>query len=169
MAIRKVLMLGNPLLRKESGIVEDFGSTTKVIIDDLKDTLLHLQNVKHTSRAIAASQIGILKRMIYINIPARAFTMINPVISFKSSETIEVWDSCFSFDIAFFVKVQRYKSIRVDYLDEHGSRHSEIYNDDLSELFQHEIDHLHGILATDYLKNNQDLIMREEWEKFGRM
>ena len=76
-----------------------------------------------------------------------------------------MWDSCYSFDVAFFVKIKRHKKIKVEYQDEHGRFISEEFVDDLSELFQHEIDHLDGILATDYLKDNKNIILRDEWEK----
>ena len=76
-----------------------------------------------------------------------------------------VWDSCFSFDVAFFVKIKRFKSIKVKYQNEIGESMEEMFSDDLSELLQHEIDHLHGVLATDYLDNNKDIVLRTEWEK----
>ena len=62
-------------------------------------------------------------------------------------------------------KIKRHKKIIVEYKDENGIFKKEEFEGDLSELFQHEIDHLDGILATDYLKNNKDIILREEWEK----
>ncbi len=67
--------------------------------------------------------------------------------------------------MAFFVKIERHQSVKVKFYDEEGNKYEEIFKDDLSELLQHEIDHLYGILATDHLKNNQDIMMREEWEK----
>ena len=91
--------------------------------------------------------------------------MINPRIITQSDTLIEVWDSCFSFKLAFFVKVKRHKTISVDYQDESGQQHNEVFEDDLSELFQHEIDHLYGKLAVDYLENKEDIIMREEFKK----
>ncbi len=77
----------------------------------------------------------------------------------------DVWDSCYSFDVAFFVNIARHKSIKVKYQDEKGKEKTKQFNDDLSELFQHEIDHLYGKLATDYLVDNKKIIMRDEWER----
>jgi peptide deformylase len=96
-----------------------------------------------------------------------SIVMINPHIIRKSEETFEVWDSCFSADLAFFGKTIRHKAITVEYVDENRDRAREDFADDLSELFQHEIDHLDGILFTDRIIDNQ-IIMRSEWERLYR-
>ena len=90
--------------------------------------------------------------------------MINPQITNKSEETFEVWDSCFSAAVAFFGKTIRHKAITVEYVDENQGRIQKNLKDDLSELFQHEIDHVKGILFTDRIIDNQ-IIMRIEWER----
>jgi peptide deformylase len=90
--------------------------------------------------------------------------MINPRIVKKSPDTFEVWDSCFSADLAFFGKTLRHRAISVEYTNESGEQIRENFTDDMSELFQHEIDHLEGILFTDRIIDNQ-IIMRSEWEK----
>lgn len=131
----------------------------------MKDTLVDFQKRKRIGRAIVAPQIGVLKKAIYINLPERSFVMINPEIVWESNNKFAVWDSCFSFDVAFFVKTIRCKSIKVRFQDEKGKLAKEIFTDDLSELLQHEIDHLYGILAIDHLKSNRNIILREEWEK----
>lgn len=165
MAVKEILLIGNPILRVESEKVKEFNAGLKNIITDLKDTLIDFQNRKKIGRAIAAPQIGILKKVIYLNLHQRSFALVNPEILQKSDETFDVWDSCFSFDVAFFVKTERFKTITVKYQNEKGELIEEVFHDDLSELLQHEIDHLYGILATDHLKRNTDIIMRAEWEK----
>lgn len=165
MAIKDVLMIGNPVLRELSDDVSDFDVEPVEIIRDLSDTLADLQVRKNIGRALAAPQIGYLKNVIHFRLPDRIFNMINPEIVWKSDETFKCWDSCFSLDAAFFVEVERYKSIRVDFLDENGEKHSEEFHDDLSELMQHEIDHLHGVLCTDRLDDVKRIMMRSEWEK----
>lgn len=165
MAIKNVLKLGNPMLRAESKKINSFGEDTKIIIDDLKDTLLSLQEEKNIGRALAAPQIGYLKKVIFANLPEREIVLINPKIKWKSDEKFMVWDSCFSFDIAFFVKISRHKKIELSYQNEEGEEITKTFEGDLAELFQHEIDHLSGILATDHLEDNKNIIMREEWEK----
>ncbi|MBI4453402.1 peptide deformylase, partial [Candidatus Woesearchaeota archaeon] len=151
MAIKLVLMIGNQKLRKKSAQVTNFDNVSKVdkqfktILIDLKDTLTHLQKTKKIGRALAAPQIGYLKKIIFMQTLEKTFYMINPVITWKSNEMFEVWDSCFSFGVYFFVKIKRHKKIIVEYKDENGTFKKEEFEDDLSELFQHEIDHLDGI------------------------
>ncbi|HAF27939.1 MAG TPA: formylmethionine deformylase [Bacteroidales bacterium] len=163
--IKEILLIGNPVLREKSKSVNSFNEELYSLIHDLKDTLIDFQKRKEIGRGIAAPQIGVLKKVIYLNLPDRSFVLVNPEITWKSNEMFEVWDSCFSFDVAFFVKTQRYKSIKVNYQNEKGISFEETFGNDLSELLQHEIDHLHGILATDHLKSNKDIILRAEWEK----
>lgn len=168
MPVKEILLLGNPLLREKSKDVVDFDSQLNTIIDDLRDTLIDFQKRKKIGRGIAAPQIGILKKIIYIHLSNRSFALINPEVIEKSTETFEVWDSCFSFNVAFFVLTKRYTSITVKYQNQKGEILTEKFSDNLSELVQHEIDHLHGILATDYLVEKNQIIMRKEWEKIKK-
>ena len=165
MPVKEVLMLGNPLLRELSSDVADFESELPAGLEDLKDTLTYLQKSKNIGRAIAAPQIGWMKKVVYAQLPERTVIMVNPEVVWKSEEMFEVWDSCFSFDVAFFVKIRSNRKSRVEYRDETGSPRSQEFADDLSELFQHEIDHLYGVLATDHLEDPRQILMRAEWEK----
>ncbi len=90
--------------------------------------------------------------------------MINPKIRGTSTEMFLVWDSCFCFELAFFVEVERFQKIIVEYQDIKGVREVIEAEDALAELFQHEIDHLHGVLAIDRMTSTQRICMREEWE-----
>jgi len=164
-AVKEILLIGNPDLRKLSEDVTEFNDDLINIVTDLKDTLIDFQSRKLIGRGIAAPQIGIFKKVIYIKFLEQSFTLINPEIIWKSRDTYDVWDSCFSFDVAFFVKTRRHKAIKVKYQTEDGYTEEKEFKNDLSELLQHEIDHLHGILATDRLLSNKEIILREEWEK----
>ncbi|SRR6056297_1146515 len=165
MAVKKVLKMGNPILRKKSEEIKEFDKDLEEIVEDLKDTLIKLQQKKKTGRALAAPQIDYLKKVVYANLPDEEIIMVNPEITWKSSEMFYVWDSCFSMDIAFFVKILRHKKIRVNYTTPEGENIEREFTDNMSELFQHEIDHLYGIMATDHLKDNKNIIMRSEYEK----
>lgn len=165
MPVKEILLIGNPVLREKSEDVHEFNTELINNINDLKDTLIDFQKRKNIGRAIAAPQIGILQKIIYWKLPHRSNAFVNPEIVWKSDETFDVWDSCFSFDVAFFVKTTRHKSIKVRYQNEQGASVEEQFSGDLSELLQHEIDHLHGVLATDRQITKQDIILREEWEK----
>ena len=168
MTIENVLLIGNPRLREAASDVTDFNLELKEIIQDLKDTLTHLQRIKTIGRGLAAPQIGHKKKVILFQLPDRSFVMVNPKIVWKSEEKFLVWDSCFCFDVAFFVEIERHKTIKVEYQDENGNAKTEEFSEDLSELVKHEVDHLYGILATDHLKNVKKIMMREEWEKMNK-
>lgn len=166
MAVKKIYKIGSEMLRKKSKEVNNFeNDSLKTIAKDLKDTLFDFQKRHNLGRAIAAPQIGCLKKVIYYNKNNEEILMVNPEIIEKSKDEFEVWDSCFSFDAAFFVKIKRAKNIKVKYQDIEGNYITKEFKDDLSELFQHEIDHLYGILATDCLEDNKNIILREVWEE----
>lgn len=158
-------MIGNPKLREQSVEISDFGENLQEIIQDLRDTLTHLQKTKKIGRALAAPQINYMKNVIYYGLPKNPFIMVNPKITWKSDGKFWVWDSCFSFDVAFFVEILRHKKIRVEYQDENGEKIVTEFENSMSELVQHETDHLDGILATDHLTDVKRIMLRNEWEK----
>ncbi len=164
MAVREILMIGNEFLTRKALCVDFANDPVDRYMEDLRDTLYHVQRTKKIGRAIAGPQIGFQKRVIYMEAGGKRIVMINPEITTKSKEIFEVWDSCFSADVAFFGKTLRHKSITIRYTDEHQNEIREEFVDDLSELFQHELDHLEGVLFTDRIINNQ-IIMRSEWER----
>ena len=165
MAVKYIYKLGSDVLRKKSEDVINFDEELQVKVQDLKDTLENFQKEYEIGRAIAAPQIGYHQKIVYYNKGDEKLLMVNPEIIEKSEEQFEVWDSCFSFNVAFFVKIKRAKKIKVKYQDIEGNEFIEDFVGDLSELFQHEIDHLHGVLATDHLEDNKNIILREVWEE----
>jgi len=164
--IRPILQLGNETLWKNSLPVKDFQSSDlESLIENLSNTLHEAQKRFGCGRGIAAPQISELKRVIFIDTQVFRSPLINPRIVRVSDRKFEVWDSCFSFNMAFFVLVDRYYRIRVEYLDQGGKKQVTDAENELSELLQHEIDHLDGILATDRMKDVKKIMMRQEWEK----
>jgi len=164
MVVKEVLLLGDPTLRETSEPVTDFDEFHE-ILEDLKDTLTWAQEYYGMGRAAAAPQLGYLKRVVYVQMPNRSFYLVNPEIVRRSEETFEVWDSCFSLEAAFFVKIPRNRVITVQYRDENGGRHVEEFRGDMSELLQHEFDHLDGVMCSDHLRDPRDIVMKAEWEK----
>lgn len=148
MPVRDILLLGNPQLWQPSAAVTDVHAReTQQIIQDLSETLANFRAEKGFGRAIAAPQIGAIRRVIFMN-TGQPLALINPTITRASSEQMELWDDCFSFP-ELMVRVRRSVEITVSFTDEHGSARQMTVQNDLSELLQHEIDHLDGILATD--------------------
>ncbi len=147
MAIKDILLLGNPLLHEKSMPVEKkelAGFLPQIQI--MFDTVLDFRKNYGVGRAIAAPQIGLLKRIICLNID-NPVAMINPELSDLSLETFKVWDDCMSFP-NLLVKVIRHKKLTLSFYDLNWKKQTWFLEDDMSELIQHEYDHLDGILAT---------------------
>ena len=115
-------------------------------VTDLHNVMQEIRTKYNFGRAIAAPQLGIMKRLIYMNID-KPVVFINPHVSRLSEETFELWDDCMSFP-NLLVKVKRHRSLTITYLDEHWKPQKWNMEDALSELLQHECDHLDGILCT---------------------
>ena len=168
MAVRSVLQLGDPGLREVAACVADPSSSeTSALVRDLADTLAHWRASTGYGRGIAAPQIGEARRVIFLQLPgAEPWPLVNPEIIWHSEEKIVVWDACLSF-LSIFMQVERHREIVVRYQDLRGEwkevRASEEWN--LSELLQHEIDHLDGILAIDRITDMRTMCTREEFEK----
>lgn len=151
--------MGNPKLYEISSPVEKRElSQLSPVIQDLHDTLLAFRNQFHAGRAIAAPQIGIHKRIVYmyINQPT---VFINPVLKLIGDEEIEVMDDCMSFP-NLLVKMRRHKKSRILYRDMKWNEQEMVLEGDLSELLQHEYDHLDGILATMRAIDNHSFYMK---------
>lgn len=145
--IRDILLLGNPkLYEKSEPVREDEIESLSSVINDLHDTMMDFRNTYHCGRAIAAPQIGVMKRLIYMHID-RPVVFINPALHFPDDERMEVMDDCMSFP-HLLVKVKRYKRCSISYTGQQGQPQSMDLDGDLSELLQHEYDHLDGITAT---------------------
>jgi peptide deformylase len=168
MSIRPVLQLGDPVLREICAKVDEPGAPEiAALISDLADTLAHWRAKTGYGRGIAAPQIGVLQRVIFLKLPdADPWPLINPEIIRRSKEKIIVWDGCLSF-LSLFVQVERFREITVRYQNIDGDWLEFEAGDDrnLSELLQHEIDHLDGILAVDRAINSKSFCSREEFEK----
>ncbi|MDX2443096.1 MAG: peptide deformylase [Bacteroidales bacterium] len=147
MSLNMLLLLGNPELHLKSiSVNREEIDEMNMVVNNLHDTLMAFREKYHAGRAIAAPQIGIKKRLIYLNIN-EPIVLINPKIKNKSTGMIEVWDDCLCFP-ELLVKVLRHKTCTIQFFDMKFQEHEWNIKDDLSELLQHEYDHLDGILAT---------------------
>ena len=157
---REILLLGNEELYQISEPVKpDEIETLKSVVQDLHDTLVDFREKYHAGRAIAAPQIGVKKRLLYMFID-KPVVFINPVLEFPDNEMMEVLDDCMSFP-NLLVKVMRHKRCRIKYLDMDWKEQVMSLEGDLSELLQHEFDHLDGILATMRAIDNKSLVIKK--------
>lgn len=144
-----ILTIGHPALAR---VCDPVHWPDPALADELAALHQALAGFRERSgfgRAIAAPQLGIPKRAIALNLGASPFAVINPHISWRSEDTFEVWDDCLSVPQSV-VRVRRHRSVSIHCLDDQGrARHWQHLPPDLSELLQHEIDHLDGVLMVD--------------------
>ena len=154
------------LWQKSAGVDAIQSAQTRELVRDLSDTLAAFRETTGYGRGIAAPQIGVLKRVVFIRMQPVGFCgpLINPEIVWRSESTMELWDDCFSFP-DLMVRVSRANQIKVDYQDDRGLKQTLEAEGDLSELLQHEIDHLDGILAVQRAISPQAFSTRAEWER----
>ena len=161
MPVKEVLKLGNPTLYELSQPVrKEEIQSLEPVIQDLHDTLMDFREHYGAGRAVAAPQIGVLKRLIYMHID-HPVVFLNPVLSNFSKEMMELWDDCLSFpDI--LVKVRRHKRCRITYRDKVWNEQTMELEGALSELLQHEADHLDGVLAVARAIDAHSFALRSE-------
>jgi peptide deformylase len=161
LAVREILLLGNPALYEISESVSEpeLGSL-KTVIQDLHDTMMNFRRRYGKGRAIAAPQIGLKKRLIYqyIDLPT---VFLNPVVKPVGNDSIEIWDDCMSFP-ELMVKVRRHRKINVRYRTMDWEEKEVMLEDSLSELLQHEYDHLEGILAVSRAIDGQSFALASQ-------
>lgn len=158
---KKILLLGDERLYETSMPVRQ-GEDLAQVKQDLHDTLMAFRSKYHAGRAIAAPQIGIQKRLLYMCID-KPVLFVNPELHFPDDEMMEVLDDCMSFP-GLYVRVLRHKRAVITYYDENWEQQSMALEGDLSELLQHEYDHLDGILATMRAIDSRSFVMKGSGE-----
>ena len=158
----KILLLGDPRLRQPCRPVTDFkGREFREYGRRLTGALERFRSEHGFGRAIAAPQVGIPLRMIAMNLGEGSFLLVNPELTNPSIERFTLWDDCMSFPWVL-VRLERHLSVDLRYRDECGTPVSrERVEQDVSELLQHEVDHLDGILALDRALDRDSIIARQ--------
>lgn len=146
----KIILLGDPRLHEISEpVLKEEVESLKPIIQDLHDILFEFKaRFAHYGafRGIAAPQIGVMKRLIYMYID-EPVVFINPELTDLSQEMFEMWDDCMCFP-NLLVRLKRHQSCTIHYRDIDWQPQKMHLEGSLSELLQHEYDHLDGILST---------------------
>ncbi|MNI67475.1 Peptide deformylase 1 [compost metagenome] len=150
MALRQIRTFNDEILRKKSRMVEVVDDRIRQILNDMADTMYNAENCG----GLAAPQIGILKRLVVIDMGNGLIKLVNPKIIEKQG-TQEVVEGCLSIPNKWG-KLIRPEKVIVKALNENGEEITLTGTGDLAKCFCHEIDHLEGILFTDlvieYLK-----------------
>ncbi|MFV0496559.1 MAG: peptide deformylase [Candidatus Fimivivens sp.] len=143
MAIRKILNESDELLRKHSRTVEQFDNRLHMLIDDMAETMAQASGV-----GLAAPQVGVLRRVIILDVGQGVIELVNPEIIYESAEQIDDAEGCLSSPGEYGL-VKRPKKVRAKYYDRHG-KVCEIEGEALlARAICHEIDHLNGRLFKD--------------------
>ena len=157
---REILLLGNPQLYEVSEAVrQEELEQLKPVFTDMFDCIKGIRRDYGFGRAIAAPQVGVKKRLICM-LTDRPYVIINPSLEFIGEEMMELMDDCMSFP-NLLVRVRRHRHCILRYRDEHWQKQEMRMDDDMSELIQHEYDHLDGILATMRAVDGRSFVMRK--------
>ena len=145
MAIRQIVQIGDPVLRKKSKVVEKIDEKIIQLLDDMADTMYHADGV-----GLAAPQVGILKRVVVIDIGDGLLELINPEIIETSGEQLDD-EGCLSV-VGEAGAVRRPYRVKVRAYDRDGNLFEIEGEELLARAFCHEIDHLDGVLFVDKIE-----------------
>ena len=159
MTLRKILTEPNKILRQVSLPVEKVGKEEQSLMDDMLETMYEAPGI-----GLAAVQVGILKRLIVIDISKNKekkepLFLINPKLTFKSKNTSVYEEGCLSLP-GHFAEIERPAECHLTFIDYSGKEKNLKAQGLLATCIQHEIDHLDGVLFIDYLsKLKKDMII----------
>ena len=165
-----IMQLGDAVLRQTATWVDNIpDQQIQKLIDDLMVTVAHANGV-----GIAAPQVALSYRLFivasrpnlrYPHAPVMEPTaMINPRIIAHSAEIVKDWEGCLSVP-GIRGLVPRYQAIEVAYTDRNGKLQKQKLTDFVARIFQHEYDHLDGLVFVDRVENSFDLISEDEYQK----
>ncbi|SFS50966.1 peptide deformylase [Marininema halotolerans] len=143
MAIRKIVKVPDPILKEKASEVTKFNARLHKLLDDMAETMYDAPGV-----GLAAPQVGISKRVIVLDDGEGLIEAINPVLSNQTGEQIEPPEGCLSIP-NLLGTVRRAERVRVKAQDRHGKPFEKEVDGYLARIFQHEVDHLEGVLFTD--------------------
>lgn len=145
MALRQIRLFGGEILRKRSKEVLVVDDKIRQILNDMADTMYNTEN----GGGLAAPQVGILKRLVVIDMGQGLIKLVNPRI-IKKEGIQEVIEGCLNYPNRWG-KLKRPAKVTVQALNEYGKKIILTGTGDLAKCFCHEIDHLDGILFTDFV------------------
>ena len=161
MALRKIIIEPDSLLRKKSETVIKVDKSLQLLMDDMLETMYKAPGI-----GLAAIQIGILKRIVVMDLAKdeekkNPLYLVNPKITYVSKKMTTYEEGCLSLP-GQFAEIERPSECHVKYLDYSGAPKVIEANGLLATCIQHEIDHLNGVLFIDYLsKFKKDFIIKK--------
>ncbi len=151
MAIREIVKVPDPVLRRKAHKITNFDKDLQTLVDDMIETMREAPGV-----GLAAPQVGISERLIVIeygddedeSVPKKLYAVINPEIIQTSDEKVNGVEACLSIP-QLMGDVERHEKVVVRGLNRHGKPIKLKVEGWMARIFQHEIDHLEGVLFTD--------------------
>jgi peptide deformylase len=161
--IREVRLLGDPVLRRKTGLVERFDAELAGFLADLAETMYDAEGV-----GLAAPQVGDPRRVTVIDVSDQRdgsgiLELVNPRV-LRSAGTIPSEEGCLSIP-GLTETIERAAEVEVEYQDRHGERRIVTGTELLARALQHEIDHLEGVLFIDYLGPLKRRMVIREWRR----
>ncbi len=175
MTVRPIVTVGHPVLRERAREVtaeELAGAEVQALIDDLVDTMRAANGA-----GLAANQVGVPLRVAVIEVdhnprypykpPIPLTVVVNPVIEPLDDELVEINEGCLSVP-NLRGNVHRHVNVHVRWLDRDGVAHDEVRRGLTAGTFQHECDHLDGVLFLDRVTDPSTFTTWEQFERFHR-
>lgn len=156
----KIYVYGSPILRKKAAKITKVDKKLEKIIQDM---FITMENNEPRGVGLAATQVGLLQAFFVYELEDDKGVVINPEIVEKRGETEKDEEGCLSVPGVYGI-VERPTEIVVTYLDLNGKRHEEVISGLKARIFQHETDHLNGIIFTDYINDIEELEVEDGYE-----
>ncbi|ABQ47144.1 MULTISPECIES: peptide deformylase [Thermotoga] len=158
----RIRVFGDPVLRKRAKPVTKFDDNLEKTIERMIETMYHYDGV-----GLAAPQVGISQRFFVMDVGNGPVAVINPEILEIDPETEVAEEGCLSFP-EIFVEIERSKRIKVRYQNTKGEYVEEVLEGYAARVFQHEFDHLNGVLIIDRISPAKRLLLRKKLMDIAR-
>jgi peptide deformylase len=177
MSVLPIVTVGDPVLRERASdlsLDELASDEVQAFVDDLIDTMRAASGA-----GLAANQVGSLRRIAVVEVPEGGnprypykppiplTVMVNPSLEPVGTEVFEVNEGCLSVpDLRG--TLERFVSVRVRYLDRFGAPVDEVRRGLTAGTFQHEVDHLDGVLFLDRVRDPRTFTTWDQFDRYGR-
>ena len=158
MALRTIRLIGDDILKKKSREVENIDDRIRMILNDMADTMYAANGL-----GLAAVQVGILRRLVVIDVGEGLIKLVNPVITYKEGEETDI-EGCLSLP-GYQGQVKRPALVRMNALNENGEKINIEATGLLKKAICHELDHLDGIVYTDIAESIVDISDLEDTQE----
>ena len=160
MTVLKVRLYSNPILGKKCQEIEKVDKEIKKLFNDMADTMYRNEGV-----GLAASQVGILKRVIVVDVGEGLIALANPRILWRQGK-VTASEGCLSLP-GIFLEIKRSQEVIVEGIDKNGETKQIGAQGLFAHALQHEIDHLNGILITDHISRKKLKSIRKKLKKIS--